>query len=75
MLFLQIQAFGLYPGQGFGYYNDCTCFFSIAIWMGIISGAVMLAILLFGVCMLMDIKTMDRFDDPKGKTITVAAAD
>lgn len=25
----------------------------------------------YGLVFMMDIKTMDRFDDPKGKTITV----
>jgi len=28
-------------------------------------------ILAFGLVMIIDIKTMDMFDDPKGKTITI----
>jgi V-type H+-transporting ATPase S1 subunit len=71
----QIQAFTFARGGRFGYYNDCVGFFSIPIWMGVISSIILIAILLFGVVMLMSIKTMDRFDDPKGKTITVTATD
>jgi len=35
----------------------------------------MLAIVLLGIGMLLSINTMDRYDDPKGKTITVTATD
>jgi V-type H+-transporting ATPase S1 subunit len=70
----QIQAFD-FKDNKFGYYNDCIGFFTIPIWMGLISSIVMLTILLFGVFMLLDIKTMDRYDDPKGKTITITATD
>ena len=59
----------------FGYYNDCVGFFTVPIWMGVITMMVMLAIVLFGIAMLLSINTMDRYDDPKGKTITVTAAD
>jgi V-type H+-transporting ATPase S1 subunit len=31
--------------------------------------------MIFGLGMIMDIKTMDRFDDPKGKTITITATE
>jgi V-type H+-transporting ATPase S1 subunit len=70
----QIQAFSV-KGVQFSHYNDCVGFFSGPIWMAIISCIVMVAILLFGVIMLLDINTMDRFDDPKGKTITITATD
>jgi len=43
--------------------------------MGVITMLAMLAIVLFGIGMLMSINTMDRYDDPKGKTITVSVAD
>ena len=60
---------------GFGYYNDCTGFFTIGIWMFLICAAILLSILAFGIIMLLGISTMDRYDDPKGKTITVATGD
>lgn len=69
---LQVQAYGVKKGQ-FGYYNDCEPFFSTPIWMALISMSVMLGVLVFGLYMLCQITTMDRFDDPKGKTIIVAA--
>jgi len=68
---LQLQAFGVYDGK-FGYYNDCEGFFGIGIWMALISIAIMISILVFGLIMLSSITTMDRYDDPKGKTIIVA---
>jgi len=68
---LQVQAFGI-ENSGFGPYNDCEGFFGVGVWMALISLAVMIAILVFGLIMLSDITTMDRYDDPKGKTIIVA---
>jgi V-type H+-transporting ATPase S1 subunit len=67
----QIQAYGVTEDH-FGHYNDCQGFFSIGIWMAIICIAVLIAIVLFGIIMLSSITTMDRYDDPKGKTIMVA---
>lgn len=67
---LQVQAFQI-SGDKFGYYNDCVGFFTLPIWTGIIVTLILVAILTFGILMLMNIQTMDRFDDPKGKTITV----
>lgn len=80
-VFIAIQGFQYEP-----YYNhsgahfgndvwDCVPFFTVPIWMGIISTTVLMIILFFGLTMITSIKTMDRFDDPKGKTITVNVAD
>ncbi|BES96215.1 vacuolar ATP synthase subunit S1 [Nesidiocoris tenuis] len=52
-----------------------TVFFTGPIWMGLLVSWTLLFILAIGITMLMDIKTMDRFDDPKGKSITVSATD
>ena len=70
----QIQAFGI-ANNRFGHYNDCVGFFTVAAWMGVVTMLVMLAIVLLGVSMLLTINTMDRYDDPKGKTITITATD
>jgi len=50
---------------------DCVVFFTEGIWMAIITVLLMTIIILFGLNMIASLKTMDRFDDPKGKTITV----
>lgn len=71
----QMEIFRDTNKTGFGYYNDCTGFFTIGIWMFLICAAILLSILGFGIVMLLGINTMDRYDDPKGKTITVAAGD
>lgn len=54
---------------------DCVCFTSIPIWTGIFVTAILALIMIWALTMIMDIRTMDRFDDPKGKTITISAAD
>ncbi|KAH8275143.1 V-type proton ATPase subunit S1 [Drosophila bipectinata] len=74
---LQLQA----PFDGsysvdfpFGDSWDCVGFVSPGILMGLLVVALLLVIMFIGVCWMMDINTMDRFDDPKGKTITINAA-
>jgi V-type H+-transporting ATPase S1 subunit len=55
----------------FGSAYDCVYFFTVPIWSGLFVCGVFSLIMIFGLVMIMDIKTMDRFDDPKGKTITI----
>ncbi|XP_077488657.1 V-type proton ATPase subunit S1-like [Amblyomma americanum] len=54
---------------------DCAGFFTTVIWMGLLVVLLYLVILGVGVFFIYDIRTNDRFDDPKGKTITVTATD
>lgn len=70
----QIQAFGNSQNRtqyGFGDAYDCVGFTSAPIWSGLFVTFILALIMTFGLAFMMDIKTMDRFDDPKGKTITV----
>lgn len=55
------------------YVSDCVGFFSPAIWGALFVIILLVSILSWGLYMMMDIRTMDRFDDPKGKTITINA--
>lgn len=72
MLFLiQIQGFGLNNGTNFSYANDCAGFFTPGIWMGLLTSLLMLFIFVYGLHMIMHLNTMDRFDDPKGPSISV----
>jgi len=71
----QLQAFVSNKTVKFGDPMDCVGFFTIPIWMSIFVTILLLAILGFGVQMVMSINTMDRFDDPKGKTIAVSNVD
>lgn len=50
---------------------NCVNFTSPTIWSGLFISFIFIFILTIGFAWLFDIKTMDRFDDPKGKTITV----
>ncbi|KAL6446438.1 hypothetical protein ACFW04_001187 [Cataglyphis niger] len=54
---------------------DCVGFTSIPIWTGIFVTAILALIMIWALTMIMDIRTMDRFDDPKGKAITISAAE
>lgn len=57
----------------FGDAYDCVGFTSVPIWSGLFVTAILLIIMTIGITMMMDIRTMDRFDDAKGKTITINA--
>ncbi|XP_029973745.1 V-type proton ATPase subunit S1b [Salarias fasciatus] len=67
----QIQGFGLSNGTNFSYASDCAGFFTAGVWMGLLTSLLMLLILVYGLHMIMQVNTMDRFDDPKGPSISV----
>ncbi|KAH8292595.1 hypothetical protein KR018_010171 [Drosophila ironensis] len=74
---LQLQApFDASYKENFAFGDswDCVGFVTPGILMGLLVVALLLVIMFIGVCWMMDINTMDRFDDPKGKTITINAA-
>lgn len=54
---------------------SCSTFFTIPMWMGLIVIILFTVILASGIYLLFEVKTMDRFDDPKGKSITVPLTD
>ncbi|MED6292093.1 hypothetical protein CHARACLAT_030196 [Characodon lateralis] len=66
----QIQGFNLI-GSEFSYASDCAGFFSPGIWMGLLTSLLMVLVLTYGLHMIMQLLTMDRFDDPKGPGISV----
>ncbi|KAM4696737.1 V-type proton ATPase subunit S1 isoform 2-T2 [Rhinophrynus dorsalis] len=66
----QLQGFNV-TGLKFSYASDCAGFFSPGIWMGLITTLLFVFILTYGLHMVMSLKTMDRFDDPKGPSIAV----
>uniref|UniRef100_A0A8C6YHV6 ATPase H+ transporting accessory protein 1 n=1 Tax=Naja naja TaxID=35670 RepID=A0A8C6YHV6_NAJNA len=69
-LSLQIQSYQLI-NETFSDASDCAGFFSPGIWMGLLTSLLLVAIFTYGLHMIMSLKTMDRFDDPKGPTISV----
>ncbi|KAG7323854.1 hypothetical protein KOW79_013556 [Hemibagrus wyckioides] len=66
----QIQGFNV-TGKEFSYASDCAGFFTPGIWMGLVTSALMVLLLTYGLHMIMQLHTMDRFDDPKGHAISV----
>ncbi|XP_059189744.1 ATPase H+ transporting accessory protein 1a [Centropristis striata] len=67
----QIQGFNVSGGDDFSYASDCAGFFSPGIWMGLMTSLLMVLVLTYGLHMIMQLRTMDRFDDPKGPAISV----
>ncbi|KYO34440.1 V-type proton ATPase subunit S1 [Alligator mississippiensis] len=67
---IQLQAFNV-TGRRFSYASDCAGFFSAPVWMGLLPGALLAAVLAYGLHMLLGLRAMDRFDDPKGPSIAV----
>lgn len=55
--------------------QEQNSFFTPPILAGLFVTFLMLFIVTWGITMIMDIKTMDRFDDPKGKTISINVAE
>ncbi|XP_055374453.1 V-type proton ATPase subunit S1 [Condylostylus longicornis] len=72
---LQLQAFYKEEPTKFGDPWHCVGFISGGIISGLFVALMFIIILSIGITWLMDIRTMDRFDDPKGKTITINATD
>lgn len=66
----QIQGFNV-TGELFSYASDCASFFTPGIWMGLITTLLFILILTYGLHMLTQLRTMDRFQDPKGPNISV----
>ncbi|KAJ8016966.1 hypothetical protein DPEC_G00012880 [Dallia pectoralis] len=71
----QIQGFNVNETTNFSYASDCASFFTPGIWMGLVTSLVMLLILTYGLHMIMQLRSMDRFDDPKGPSISVPQSD
>ncbi|XP_066031204.1 V-type proton ATPase subunit S1-like [Chamaea fasciata] len=67
---LQIQGFNV-SGGVFGGASDCAGFFGPGTWMGLISGGLLLGGLLLGGGILLGLRPMDRFDDPRGPPLPV----
>lgn len=75
---LQFQApFGTItdPNFVFGDGWDCVYFFTPGILSAFFVSIVLLFILFTGICWMMDVNTMDRFEDPKGKPLTINAGE
>lgn len=53
----------------------CNGYWTPGILSGLFVVFLLLIIMAWGLTFIMDINTMDKFDDPKGKTITINAAD
>lgn len=58
--------------QRFNDAYDCVNFTTIPIWSGLLVTAILGVALSFAIIAISNIRTMDRFDDPKGKPLTIS---
>jgi len=68
----QIQPFA---GAPFSDSYDCATWFTIATFAGLLVLILFTSILGLGICYIMNIKTNDRFEDPKGKPLQLGNTD
>merc|ERR1712156_155733 len=71
---MQLQVFRLSKVR-FGPEWTCDEFMTIGVWVGLLVTLLFASICVWGFCMLGNIETMDRFDDPRGKSIYVPQTD
>ncbi|XP_063237536.1 V-type proton ATPase subunit S1-like [Bacillus rossius redtenbacheri] len=69
----QVQPFLGEPSFGDTY--DCVWFFTSVMWSAFFVTLLLGSILVWGLGMILNIRTMDQFDDPKGKTIQVTTSE
>lgn len=71
---LQIQAFNI-SNEKFSRSFDCSGILTGPIWVGVVVTLLLVIIFTFGMKMFLGLSTMDRFDDPHGKSIIIASRD
>ncbi|XP_074872785.1 V-type proton ATPase subunit S1 [Carettochelys insculpta] len=67
---VQLQGFNV-TGLHFSYASDCAGFFTPGTWMGLLTALLLAAGFACGLHVLLGLRTMDRFDDPKGTPLAV----
>lgn len=67
---IQMEAF-ISNSTKFSRGLDCSGFLTAPIWMGTMVALIMAIIFAFGLAMIAGLSTVDRFDDPRGKSIIV----
>lgn len=76
---LRLNRFQLQPFQFnstvFADSFDCSTWFTIPTWMGFITVSLFASIISIGIYFLFEIKTMDRFENPKSKPIAVPTSE
>jgi len=70
---LRLGALKNTTGEEFGW--DCEPLIPISVWASVLITIFLASILLWGVCMLAYLNTPTKFDDPKGPSIYVPAAE
>merc|ERR1712141_941667 len=63
------------PGSQFGYEWDCDPIIPLSVWVGILLAIVLIMFISWAVDMLVNLHTPNRFDDPRGKPLTVPTTD
>ncbi|XP_077283167.1 uncharacterized protein LOC143909140 [Arctopsyche grandis] len=76
LTFLEIQVQPLLNGaMRFGSAYNCVGFTTVPIWTGIFISMILIFGMTVAIAMISDIKTMDKFENSKGKTLTISVVD
>ncbi|CAG9137934.1 unnamed protein product [Plutella xylostella] len=54
---------------------DCIGFTSVPIWSGLMVTFLLILMLPISICMILDIKTMDRFENSRGKQLSITVSE
>ncbi|CAG9134496.1 unnamed protein product [Plutella xylostella] len=54
---------------------DCIGFTSVPIWSGLMVTFLLILMLSISICMILDIKTMDRFENSRGKQLSITVSE
>lgn len=70
---LVLSGLQLQPGEGdsFAINWDCDPLIPISLWVSLLISLMLISILTYGIAMISSIHTPDKYDDPKGPTISV----
>jgi len=63
------------PNSNFGYEWDCDPIIPLSVWVGLLLAIVLIMFISWAVDMLVNLHTPNRFDDPRGKPLTVPTTD
>lgn len=70
-LLFQAQVGGVFSDTSFASAYNCQSYFSHVSLMGVVSVLILLSVLYCSAVFMFQMKSPDRFDDPRGPTISV----
>lgn len=70
LFFIQVQPYSVNTNTFASAYN-CEGYFTSTTWMGIVTVVILLLILYLSLLCVFSLHTIDKFEDPRGQSISV----